>query len=237
MKLTKTMIERQRTIGGVWIDMGNGFGRLDSMDLCYVSLPPDHKDCNKDYDSFDIEVNGGLTFGCENVYGWDYCHAFNDMNVEEHFKNALEFFKSHQKRKNKMETLIDILKEWYKIAETGKHISLSYDTNCTEKAIHITLFHHNNFNNALGNESGYVFKSYSDGKVANDDGNLFSCLQYLQSINGIDECHQCHVGLNKDGKCSSCEQDHADYVRKTMKEGSHAGSDMRHSDLTINNIK
>ena len=51
------------------------------------------------------------------------------------------------------------------------------------------------------------------------------------------ECSECKVGLNKDGKCPSCEQDHADNVRKIMKEGSHAGSDMRHSDLTINNIK
>ena len=136
-----------------------------------------------------------------------------------------------------MELLIKILTEWYKIVETGKHISLSYDTNCTEKAFHIELFHYNNFDNALRNESGYVLKSYSDGKVANNDGNLFSCLQYLQSINGIDECPECHVSLNKDRKCPSCEQDRADYVRKTMKEGSHAGSDMRHSDLTINNIK
>jgi len=52
-----------------------------------------------------------------------------------------------------------------------------------------------------------------------------------------DELCNCGVGLNKDRKCPSCEQDHADNVRKTMKEGSHAGSDMRHSDLTINNIK
>ena len=124
--------------------------------------------------------------------------------------------------KNKMEILIDILKEWHKIVEIGKHISLYYDTNCTEKAFHIELFHYNDFDNALRNESGYVLKSYSDGKVANDDGNLFSCLQYLQSINGIDECPEC---LNKDRKCPSCEQDRADTLEEYFSEQECLGYD------------
>jgi len=35
---------------------------------------------------------------------------------------------------------------------------------------------------------------------------------YLKQCEELDECPECRVSLNKDGKCPSCEQDHADYL-------------------------
>ena len=67
--------------------------------LAYVSLPSGHPDIGKDYSDLRPDVNGGLTYGDENVFGWDYFHAFNSGSPDGDIKNALEYFREREKGK------------------------------------------------------------------------------------------------------------------------------------------
>jgi hypothetical protein len=101
-KMTKEMKERVESVGGEWIDCGNGYYSMIGCGMfcvtAYVALPEGHPDIGKDFDDLDPDVNGGLTFGGGgNVFGWDYGHAFNQGSPEEHIKNALDYFKKRQK--------------------------------------------------------------------------------------------------------------------------------------------
>ena len=66
--------------------------------LAYIELPKGHPDVGKSYNNLSPEVNGGLTYGNGRIFGWDYCHAHNDMDVESHVRNALEYFRGREKR-------------------------------------------------------------------------------------------------------------------------------------------
>lgn len=51
----------------------------------------------KAYDDLQPNVNGDLTFGKDNVFGWDYSHFQNFGTPEEDINNALEYFKLRNK--------------------------------------------------------------------------------------------------------------------------------------------
>lgn len=107
MKITKAMKERANVVGGIWKDEGNGFASLvghnpemfmGNSPLAYIKLPEDHPDAKKHYDDLNPDVNGGLTFGRDLIFGWDYAHNQNDFNVDKHIKNALRYFKKRYKK-------------------------------------------------------------------------------------------------------------------------------------------
>lgn len=97
MKLTKVMKARAKFLYNKWKDEGEGYGSIVGSCysvLVYISLPKGHKAIDKDDENYNPDVNGGLTFSDGNVFGWDYGHFQNDMNVEEHIKNAIKYFKA-----------------------------------------------------------------------------------------------------------------------------------------------
>lgn len=101
MELTGAMKERIDRLEGEWRDEGGGYASLSAYssgfmpgELAYVSLPKDHPDIGKDYDDLDPEVNGGLTYAEDNVFGWDYMHAYNSGSPETDILSALEYFRA-----------------------------------------------------------------------------------------------------------------------------------------------
>lgn len=118
MEKTKDMKEREECLGNKWKDEGEGYfsivgssaaGVMSAMArtgggsgcVAYIALPKGHKDIGKSYDDLDPEVNGGLTFGEGNVFGWDYAHFQNVGSPQEHIKNALKYFRKREKSKSK----------------------------------------------------------------------------------------------------------------------------------------
>jgi hypothetical protein len=102
VKITKVMKQQIERVGGDWKDEGGGYFSLKAFGfapLAYVALPKGHPDIGKDYDDLSPNVNGGLTFGDGNVYGWDYGHAFNRSTPEADIKSALKYFRSRSKAK------------------------------------------------------------------------------------------------------------------------------------------
>lgn len=98
------MKERRENVGGAWKDEGDGFFSLIGSNispLAYVKLPKGHPDFNKDYNGLNPIVNGGLTFGVDGIFGWDYAHIHNDFNIDQHIKNALRYFKKRLKKLEK----------------------------------------------------------------------------------------------------------------------------------------
>ena len=102
MEKTKTMKEREQRIGGEWNDEGEGYFSLIGYSgmgmVTYIALPKGHPGIDKDYDELEPDVNGGLTYGHENVFGWDYSHAYNSGSPQKHIKNALKYFKERLKK-------------------------------------------------------------------------------------------------------------------------------------------
>lgn len=53
----------------------------------YVRVPPNHPDFGKDYDSVDVDVHGGLTFGqlepCEHEDGQGYWYGFDCAHYDD----------------------------------------------------------------------------------------------------------------------------------------------------------
>lgn len=106
MRLTKAMEEREKATGNKWKDEGEGYYSLIGMfygKVAYIALPKGHRDIGKDYDEICTEktnygpnVNGGLTFSDENVFGWDYAHAFNSSTPENDIPKALKWFKDRK---------------------------------------------------------------------------------------------------------------------------------------------
>lgn len=103
--LTKAMSARVTFLCTEWKDEGDGFYSLIGQNpilgfpLVYIALPKGHPDIDKDYDKLDVEVNGGLTFGDDNVFGWDYGHFQNPGIPKKDIKNALKFFKERMVKK------------------------------------------------------------------------------------------------------------------------------------------
>jgi len=97
-KKQTAMEEREKATNQKWIDKGDGYFTLQAQffaTVIYVAIPKENKCCGKGYDDFmDLEVNGGLTFANENVFGWDYGHAYNKFDFEGDIKRAIEYFKS-----------------------------------------------------------------------------------------------------------------------------------------------
>lgn len=99
---TIEMKERTVRVGGEWKDEGDGYFSLrgrnpigfGSGDLAYVAVPLNHPAVGKDYDDLSPDVNGGLTFAENNVFGWDYMHAFNTFDIDGDIANALDYFRS-----------------------------------------------------------------------------------------------------------------------------------------------
>ena len=97
MTKTEVMLEREKLLRVKWRDEGDGYfsltgyGRFSA--VAYVALPKGHIDIGKKYDDLEPDVNGGLTFGEDNVFGWDYSHFQNFGTPNEHIKNAIEYFK------------------------------------------------------------------------------------------------------------------------------------------------
>jgi hypothetical protein len=100
-RLTKAMINRADCLCEDWKDEGqNYFSLVGSTPhgrvVAYIALPKKHPDCNKHYHSFVPDVNGGLTYSDDNVYGWDYSHYTNDFDTAKHIKNALKYFRDRE---------------------------------------------------------------------------------------------------------------------------------------------
>lgn len=97
---TEAMKEREQ-FGATWKDEGGGYFSTSFQGpfalLSYVAVPENHPDVGKDYDTLYPEVNGGLTFGDGNVFGWDYGHYQNHNDIEGDIARALEFFRDREK--------------------------------------------------------------------------------------------------------------------------------------------
>jgi len=104
MEKTKLMIEREKRANVIWKDEGGGYfsgqGTVFASvfasyiaRVCYIALPEGHPDTNKKYDDLDPDVNGGLTFSEENIFGWDYSHYRNPGTPSTDIKNALKYFR------------------------------------------------------------------------------------------------------------------------------------------------
>lgn len=100
------MKERAEVLSAEWKDERDGYASLSIMDLAYISLPKGHPDIKKEYtdkEFWKLEVNGGLTFKEDNIFGWDYKHYQNDWSMVKHIDNAITFFKARGKKiKNKI---------------------------------------------------------------------------------------------------------------------------------------
>lgn len=115
--MTPTMTARAERVGGTWHDEGDGYFSLRGTspgmgmamaalaglggnlraELAYVAIPETHPDVGRDYDELEPDVNGGLTFGDGNVFGWDYGHGFeNRTDVDGDIVRALAYFRARQ---------------------------------------------------------------------------------------------------------------------------------------------
>lgn len=94
--LTAAMKDRVKFLGIEWADEGEGYASCVGSymsTLAYVALPKGHPAIGDHYDSHDPVVNGGLTFGEGNVFGWDYGHAYNYGSPETDILAALSYFR------------------------------------------------------------------------------------------------------------------------------------------------
>jgi hypothetical protein len=53
----------------------------------YMKLPVGHPDIGKDYNEFDLNIHGGLTYGENSIFGIDFAHysdyiPFENMGIE-----------------------------------------------------------------------------------------------------------------------------------------------------------
>ena len=96
IKKTPAMIEREQATWNKWKDEGDGYYSLIGQFygvVAYISLPKNHPCIGKSYDDLEPDVNGGLTFSEENVFGWDYDHYQNNSSPEIDIPNAINYFK------------------------------------------------------------------------------------------------------------------------------------------------
>lgn len=97
---TKAMKEREECLGVKWKDERDGYFSLICVsptglgNVAYIALPKGHPDIGRDHNELSPEVNGGLTFGEGNVFGWDYMHYQNFGTPEGDIKKAIKYFKS-----------------------------------------------------------------------------------------------------------------------------------------------
>src|SRR4051794_37133310 len=93
-RITPEMRLRTERAGVTWKDEGEGyFSGIGSgplgVTLVYIALPPNHAAVGMNYDDLSPDVNGGLTFGDGNVFGWDYGHFENYSNPDQDIRDAL----------------------------------------------------------------------------------------------------------------------------------------------------
>ncbi len=100
--ITDTMIERENRLRSTWIDEGDGYFSMYAFyisPLAYIALPENHPDIGKSGYDLDPDVNGGITFNEENVFGWDYAHGYNTFDITGDIHNALEYFRERAKQR------------------------------------------------------------------------------------------------------------------------------------------
>jgi len=100
-KAKEIMARRTRASGAEWKKEGGGYYSgvgVGFAELAYVALPLNHPDNNKDYHDLNPRVNGGLTFGEGNVYGWDYAHFENFGTPQGDIKTALKYFRARARK-------------------------------------------------------------------------------------------------------------------------------------------
>ena len=95
--MNEEMAERVMTLGEVWKDEGDGYFSMDADDLAYIALPEGHPDIGEYYGKFDPEVNGGLTFGEGNVFGWDYRPYGNHGSPADDIPVVLTYFRERER--------------------------------------------------------------------------------------------------------------------------------------------
>lgn len=113
--MTPEMKSRVEAVGGQWNDEGGGYWSLHGLGpvaaVAYVAIPEEHPLNNIPYCRYSLDdcpigvesigggpdVNGGLTFGHGNVFGWDYGHLSNRSDIVGDISRALEFFRWYDK--------------------------------------------------------------------------------------------------------------------------------------------
>lgn len=137
---TKAMIEREEATSSTWKNKGNGYYILQGsfyVPVIYIALPEGHPDIKTSYNDLNPDVNGGLTYKNENVFGWDYNHFDNDYDFEGHIQNALEYFKKREISENSqiMNHSQQDAKEGIKLLEPPKGKSALADTSDNTKKL------------------------------------------------------------------------------------------------------
>lgn len=97
--MTEAMIERA-ALGGKWRHEGAGYFSCSlnsGVCLCaYIALPKSHPLVGHSYndlEDYGPDINGGMTFSDENVFGWDYGNLTPTFDVKGDTKAALEWFR------------------------------------------------------------------------------------------------------------------------------------------------
>lgn len=97
--MTEAMQDRAVALAATWKDEGDGYFSISGYGpggpVAYVALPEGHAAIGKHYDDFAPDVNGGLTFGEGNVFGWDYAHYQNYGSPETDIPSALDYFRAY----------------------------------------------------------------------------------------------------------------------------------------------
>jgi len=101
--MTQAMQKRADRFRAEWKDEGNGYYSLQGRyisELRYIAIPENHPDVGAHYDFEDYgpEVNGGLTFGAGNVFGWDYAHASNTFDYAGDIARAISYFRARESK-------------------------------------------------------------------------------------------------------------------------------------------
>mgnify|MGYP001570952572 CR=1 FL=1 len=122
--ITTAMAERAQTLSARWRFIDDlDYARLDAQGpispLVYIAIPVNHPLVGRDgvsvglylgvvqklvtetegYD-YGPDVNGGITFQEDNVFGWDYAHYQNTFDFDGDFERALAWFREREVNSN-----------------------------------------------------------------------------------------------------------------------------------------
>ena len=107
--ITPAMAERAQKFSARWRFVDDlDYARLDAQGpfspLVYIAIPTSHPLVGRDFESeeFDYgpDVNGGITFQEDNVFGWDYAHYQNTFDFDGDFERALAWFREREVNSN-----------------------------------------------------------------------------------------------------------------------------------------
>lgn len=104
MKYTSVMKNREKVLEMKWKDEGDGYSSLKAIahfPVCYIAIPPNHKDVGVNYENLCPMINGGFTFGKGNVFGWHY-KGDNIIDIKNDIKCVIKYFKSRDITNNNM---------------------------------------------------------------------------------------------------------------------------------------